>query len=235
MKKPNLPNLSAIRKVPIFSTPDTPIKAGTQEHIPIADITQDIVVYKDGGAAIVLESSALNFGLLSEKEKEAVIAAYAALINSLTFSIQIVIRSKRKNIANYMKYLEEAYQKTTNPQLKDLIANYKVFIAETIKKKNVLEKKFYIVLPLSPYELGLSKSFGSATKRKGPLPFPKSYVIKKAQLTLYPRRDHLNRQTGRLGLKIRQLKTGELIGLYYNIYNENYTTEKLKSDSPATK
>ena len=234
MKKPNLPSLSAIPKVPIFNTPDSPLRAGTQEHVPIADITKDIVLYKDGGAAIVLESSALNFGLLSEKEKEAVIAAYAALINSLTFAIQIVIRSKRKNIANYMKYLEEAYQKTTNPQLKDLIANYKVFIAETIKKKNVLEKKFYIVLPLSPYELGLSKSFGSAIKRKGPLPFPMSYVIKKAQLTLYPRRDHLKRQTGRLGLKVRQLKTGELIGLYYNIYNENYTTEKIQSDKPTT-
>ena len=234
MKKPALPKLSNLPRLPIFSTPDRPLKAGTQDHIPIADITQDIVVYKDGGAAIVLESSALNFGLLSEKEKEAVIAAYAALINSLSFSIQIVIRSKRKNIANYMRYLEQAYQKTENPLLKNLIADYKVFISETIKKKNVLEKKFYIVLPLSPYELGLSKSFGSATRRKGPLPFPESYVIKKAKLTLFPRRDHLRRQTGRLGLKIRQLKTSEMIELYYNIYNEKYTAGDIKTAGQPT-
>lgn len=134
-----------------------------------------------------------------------------------------------------MKYLEAAYQKTENPLLKNLIADYKVFISETIKKKNVLEKKFYIILPLSPFELGLSKSFSSATKRKGPLPFPKSYIIKKAKLTLYPRRDHLNRQTGRLGLKIRQLKTGELITLYHNIYNEHYTNEKVDDNLTVNK
>jgi hypothetical protein len=208
-----------IPKIPILSIPDTPLTSSTQEFLPVADITEDIALYKDGGAAVVMESTSLNFGLLSEKEQEAVIAAYAALINSLSFSVQIVIRTQRKDITSYIKYLDEAGQKIRTPKLAGLMASYRKFIVEAIKKKNVLGKKFYLVIPFSPLELGVTKSLLSLTKRKGPLPFPKSYIIKKAKITLYPRRDHLIRQAGRLGIKIRQLTTLELIELYHTAFN----------------
>ena len=89
-------------KIPYLSIPDIPLTAPTHYHLPISDITDDIVLYKDGGAALVMESTSLNFSLLSEKEQEAVIAAYAALLNSLSFAIQIVIRTQRKDISNYL-------------------------------------------------------------------------------------------------------------------------------------
>jgi len=208
-----------IPKIPILSTPDTALTATSQDYLPVADITEDIALYKDGGAAVVMESSSLNFGLLSEKEQEAVIAAYAALINSLSFSVQIVVRTQRKDITSYIKYLDESAQKIKNPKLAGLMASYRKFITEAIKKKNVLGKNFYLVIPFSPLELGVTKSLLSLTKRKGPLPFPKSYIIKKAKITLYPRRDHLIRQAGRLGIKIRQLTTLELIELYHSAFN----------------
>src|SRR3990172_4533805 len=82
------------KNIPLLNLPDTPLTAPIQKHMQIADITDDLVLFKDGGAAIVLESTSLNFGLLSEKEQSAVIAAYAALINSLSFPFQIVLRSE---------------------------------------------------------------------------------------------------------------------------------------------
>ena len=97
----------ALPKIPYLSIPDKPLTATTQEHLPIADITNDIVVYRDGGAALVMESTSLNFSLLSEKEQEAVIAAYAAMINSLTFSIQIVVITQKKDITSYLTFLDE--------------------------------------------------------------------------------------------------------------------------------
>jgi hypothetical protein len=96
-----------IPKVPYLSLPDKPIASTTQNHLPIADITNDIVIYKDGGAALVMESTSLNFSLLSEKEQEAVIAAYAAMINSLSFSIQIMVRTQRKDITSYINFIDE--------------------------------------------------------------------------------------------------------------------------------
>jgi hypothetical protein len=206
-------------KLPLLNIPDVPLVAASQAHLPLADITEDLLLYKDGGAAIIMESTSLNFSLLSEREQQAVIAAYAALINSLSFSVQIAIRTKRKDISSYMQSLEETAKKITNPKLANLMQGYKRFILDSIKKKNVLGKKFYLVIPFSTLELGISKTLASTTKRKGPLPFPKSYIVKKAQVALFPKRDHLIRQAGRLGLKLRQLNTAALIELFYDIYN----------------
>jgi len=207
-------------KVPFLSVPDRPITSTTQDFMPIADITNDMVVYKDGGASLVMESTSLNFGLLSDKEQEAVIAAYAALVNSLTFSVQIVVLTQKKDITSYLNYLNEQSKKITQPLLSKLMQDYKDFITDSVKKKNVLGKRFFVVLYFSPLELGIAKSVASLTKkRSGPLPYPESYIIKKAKIILYPRRDHLMRQAGRLGIKLKQLTTPELINLFYSIFN----------------
>lgn len=206
-------------KIPFISTPDTPLVSASQDFVPIADIGEDIVVYKDGGAALVMESTSLNFSLLSEKEQQAVIFAYAALLNSLSFSIQIIVRSQRKDITNYLNYLDAARAKVTNPKLLKVMDEYRAFITESVKKKNVLGKKFYVVIPFSFLELGVGKSIASSVKRGKVLPYPKSYVVKKAKLTLSPRRDHLTRQANRLGIRLRQLGTEELITLFYKTYN----------------
>lgn len=214
--KENLAKL--VSKIPYFGTPDMPLVSTTQDHLPISDIVDDIVLYKDGGAAIVMETSSLNFGLLSEKEQGAVVAAYAALINSLSFSIQVMIRTQRKDISGYIKFFDEASSKITNPKLAAITDDYRQFITESIKKKTVLGKRFFIIVPFNSLELGVTKSAMTAIKR-GPLPFPKDYVVKKAKVTLYPKRDHLIRQAGRLGLKLKPLTKPELIDLYFSINN----------------
>ena len=215
-----------IPKVPYLSIPDKPITSTTQNYLPIADITNDVVIYKDGGAAIIMESTSLNFSLLSEKEQEAVIAAYAAMINSLSFSIQIMVRTQRKDISSYINFIDEQAKKLTHPLLQKLMAEYRGFIMDSVKKKNVLGKSFYVILYLSPLELGVGKSIAVVTKKGITLPFTKSYIIKKTKLTLYSRRDHLIRQAGRLGIKFRQLTTTELIDLFYSIYNPEHPAVK---------
>ncbi|KKR63956.1 MAG: hypothetical protein UU02_C0015G0009 [Candidatus Woesebacteria bacterium GW2011_GWA1_40_43] len=55
-----------IPKIPFINIPDKPLTSTTQDFVPVADITNDIVIYKDGGAALIMESTSLNFGLLSE-------------------------------------------------------------------------------------------------------------------------------------------------------------------------
>jgi hypothetical protein len=209
---------SLISRIPFLNLPDLPLVSTTQDELPIADIDSDLVLFKDGGAAIVMETTSLNFGLLSEKEQEAVVYAYAALLNSLSFSIQILVRSQRKDISNYLTYLADAASKITNPKLQTVMASYRTFISEIVKKKNVLGKRFFIVVPFSPLELGAKQSFSAVTKR-GPLPFPKSYILKKAQIALNPKRDHLMRQAGRLSIKLTQLTSNQLIELFYDFYN----------------
>lgn len=206
-------------KIPIFGIPDKPIVNSTQSHIPVADITDNMVLMKNGSAALIMESTSLNFGLLSGRERQAVIAAYAGLINSLNFPIQILVRSQKKDISKYIIYINDAKDKIENPKLKEIMNGYISFINGIVKKKNVLSKNFYIVVPFSQYELGLAKSFTQSFQKKQTIPFTKSYVLRKAKTALLPKRDHLMRQAGRLGVSFRQLTTEELIKLFYNFYN----------------
>lgn len=215
-----------IPKTPIFNTPDVPLVGTTQGHLPLADIIDGIVLYKDGGAAVVMESTSLNFGLLSEREQEAVVAAYAALINSLSFSIQVVIRTQRKDITQYIQYIDEAATRIQNSKLGSLMLSYRNFVLETTKKRNVLGKRFFLVIPFSPLELGVAQSFKLLTTRAGPLPYTKDYVLKKAKVALLPKRDHLMRQGARLGLRLRQLDTAQVTELFYNVYNPPKDTVK---------
>ncbi|OGM23425.1 hypothetical protein A2961_02925 [Candidatus Woesebacteria bacterium RIFCSPLOWO2_01_FULL_39_21] len=203
----------------LFKIKEGPIRSTTQNHVPVAEIVDGMVFLKDGSAAIVLESTSLNFALLSPAEQKAVIAAYAAFLNSLTFPTQILIRSERKDITNYLIYLNQESQKIKNPKLASLMETYKVFVKETIKKKQVLGKRFFIIAPFSRLELGLGKSFSKSLKKEGPLPVDRDYLIKKAKVSLYPKRDHLIRQSSRAGLTLRQLSTTQLIELFYQIYN----------------
>ena len=204
-----------------------PITASTQQHLDIEDIVDDLVILKNGGGALILQTTAVNFGLLSETEQDATIYAYASLLNSLTFPIQIVIRSKRMDISSYLELLKQQEEKQTNENLRFQIQKYRQFVESIIKENKVLDKRFYIVIPFSPLELGVKTAASSlfdllnpfTKKQKGGLPFPKSYILEKAKNALYPKRDHIIRQLARIGLKADQLTTQELVELFYDIYN----------------
>jgi len=199
--------------------PAPPIKASTQEHLNIEDIQDSLVLLKDGSCSLVLQVTAINFGLLSEAEQDAIIYAYAGLLNSLTFPIEILIRSKKKDISSYLALLDERQQKIKKPALKEQLKKYRAFVEETVQKNEVLDKKFYIAIPFSTLELGISSTLSQTIKPKKGLPFPKSHILEKAKTNLYPKRDHLIKQLSRLGLKSRQFNTQQLLELFYNIYN----------------
>jgi len=208
-----------------------PIKASTQEHLPIEDIKNNLVLLKDGSCCLVLEISAINFELLSQKEQEAMIFAYAALLNSLSFPIQILIRSQKKDVSQYLKFLDTQKEKITNPLLKNQLLKYKKFVQELVKTNQVLDKKFYVVIPFSVLELGAAQHVGTVIGRKKGLPFAKEYILERAATNLEPKKDNLIKQFSRLGVKARQLTTKELVNLFFEIYNpgENYQFKQIKN------
>lgn len=205
-----------------------PIRGTTQEFTEIEDIRDNLLLLSDGSCCLLIETSATNFGLLSEKEQEALIFAYAGLLNSLTFPLQLVVRSRRKDVSSYLKLLDIAMAKQEKPELKDRIAKYKDFISKIVGENNVLDKKFYLVIPFSSLELGVKTAASALVKKRG-LPFSKKYILEKAKNTLEPKRDHLLRQLNRLGLKGEQLTTQKLIELFHSIYNPE------TSQKPITK
>lgn len=193
--------------------------ASTQDYLDIEDIRENLVLLKDGSCCLILQTTAVNFSLLSEAEQDATIYAYAGLLNSLTFSIQVVVKSQKKDIANYLALLNNQRRKITNPLLKNQLEKYYEFVKKTVAENEVLDKKFYVVIPFSSLELGIGSTLSSSLKKKANLPFPKDQILQKAKLSLFPKRDHLISQLTRLGLKTQQLTTPELIKLFYLSYN----------------
>lgn len=178
----------------------------TQSHLPIEDIKDNLVFLKNGSVSTVIETTAVNFGLLFETEQVAIIDAFAGLLNSLSFPIQIIIRSQRLDVSSYLNTLDKALASQNNLLLKGLTQNYRHFVDSLIKENEVLDKRFYICLSAHSFELGVLKlSTGDRSQ--------------KAMTLLKPRVDHLNRQLNRIGLKSKIVTTTDLVKLFYDIYN----------------
>lgn len=208
----------------------------SQLFLDLYDITNDLIILGDGAASLVITISAMNFGLLSEGEQDATIYAYAALLNSLSFPVEIVVRSQPKDVTGYLKKIQDLEDTSLNPTYKQKIKEYRTFVESLVKDQNVLDKKFYIVIPLSAVEMGLTtQSVIPGTKNKPLSSFEKNYIIEKAKTNLIPRRDHLIDQLARIGLYSRQLTTQELIQMLYSSYNpESYEGQKVTDTSNYT-
>lgn len=192
----------------------------TQSFLPVEDIRDDIVIMKDGSMAIILQTSAVNFDLLSETEQLAIIGSFAALLNSLSFSIQIVVRSKRLDISNYIHLLKDAEALQKNPLLKTMMQHYRQFVTNIIRNNEVLDKQFFVVISVSYLELGVVKDINKN--------FEKGLTL------LSPRRDHIMRQLSRIGLKTTQLNTDKLISLFYDYYNDTFKSSFKSAGSQMT-
>lgn len=186
----------------------------TQKFIEITDIVDDIVVLSSGNACLVIEVKATNFALLSPEEQDSKIYAYASLLNSLPFPIQIVIRSKKLDISNYLTLLDTEKNKTANSALANQIGLYRNFVQELVKVNTVLDKKFYVVISYSSLEKGVSGA-GQAIGKSNQGSF-----ILGAKSSLHSKAESIHSQLVRLNLKAETLTKEKLTKLFYDIFND---------------
>ncbi|OGC43458.1 hypothetical protein A3K02_02390 [candidate division WS6 bacterium RIFOXYD1_FULL_33_8] len=195
----------------------------TQEHLEVRDILDDLVITKSGSVALIIQTSAINFDLLAEYEQDGKVYAFAGLLNSLNFHIQILIRTRRVDISNYVDYLKEQEKDSMSQGLKKQLQIYTEFIQNLIVQNDVLDKNFFIVIPFNPAgEVPMSKIIQSKKTREEMeqhMQMKQEQLIEKAKIFLVPKRDHVLKQLGRMGLFGHQLTTKELITEFYTIYN----------------
>lgn len=213
------------------------ITASTQDFIDIIDIKDDIVILKDGKFRMVLETSAVNFDLLSEKEQDAAIYSYANFVNSLDFPVQIIIKTRQTDISRYLDFLENQKKNQPTQALKEQLDSYLVFIKQLVVENTILSKNFYVVIPYWSLETRKTDIFNELL---GSLPFLKkktqsfSYSrsgFEDAKKIFGRRQEELAWQFRRLGIKIRKLTTNELVALFYSSFNpETQSQEAIKND-----
>jgi len=190
----------------------------TQQHLDVADIKEDLVILKNGVVSLVLETTSLNFDLLSEGEQDSKILAFARLLNSLSFHIQIVIRTKRTDLSDYVDLLKNQKNRQISEGLRRQMDIYIEFIKNLTVTNEVLEKRFFIIIPSSS---GISIKPGIFKKLLGGKEDVVNVenAIEKSKVKLFPRRDHIIKQLKKMGLFARQLSSSELVKLLYGVYN----------------
>ncbi|MBU4141634.1 hypothetical protein KKE99_02055 [Patescibacteria group bacterium] len=199
--------------------------ASFQRYLDIGEIKEGVIVLKDQNLRAVLMVSSINFALKSQEEQDAIIYHFQNFLNSLDFSIQIVISSRRLNIEDYYKTLMIREKEQSNELLKVQIGEYRNFIKELIEMSNIVNKTFYIVVPYSPSEelAQVGKSFLSGLTQKGGAKKSassfRSEDFLKNRNQLMQRVQHIASGLSGVGVKMTTLNTQELIELFYTIYN----------------
>ncbi len=198
--------------------------ASTQDHLGIRDIRDDLIITTQGSVAMVIQTSSINFDLLAEYEQDNKIYAFAGLLNSLNFRIQILIRTKRIDISNYIDYLKTSMdQKQMSEGLKKQLDIYTNFVQKLIVQNDVLDKNFFIVVPYSPGApipgANILDSKKNKEEQERMSQMKAEQLLEKAKIFLFPKRDHILKQLSRMGLFGHQLTTKELLSEFYTIYN----------------
>ena len=193
----------------------------TQGFIPIKEIRDDVFILKDGSLHIILMASTLNFALKSEEEQNAIIMQYQNFLNSLDFSIQFFIQSRKLNTDSYIAMLVEAEKNQDNELMKIQTKEYIEFIKNFVKISNVMAKAFYISIPYSTAAMEVKKSFlgnivgGFSKKSAGQL----SERFEENKIQLQQRADIVSQGLARVGVRVAPLNTEELIELFYELFN----------------
>jgi len=124
-------------------------QASTQQFLEIDQIREGIIILKNKALRGVIMVSSLNFALKSEDEQNAIIYQFQNFLNSLDFSIEIVIQSRRLNITGYLEKLKELEGKQENELLRIQTADYRKFIQGLIAGGAIMSKNFFVVVPFA--------------------------------------------------------------------------------------
>ncbi len=204
--------------------------AATQRYLDIAEIREDVVVMKDGTMRAVLLVASINFSLKSEDEQNAIIQGYMSFLNSLETPVQILIQSRKLNIDDYLNRLKESEKTQQNDLLRGQIADYRQFIGELVVLGEIMQKKFFVVVPYNPAASMRKGFFARMTEIISPLVSVRLAAerFRQRKKDLMVTVDSIRAGLNSMSLSNAMLDTQSLIELYYGVYNPQVAeTQKL--------
>lgn len=175
-------------------------KASSRQQIQIKEVRDDILILPGNHYRLVLETSSINFELKSEDEQDTIIDGFQNFLNSLSTSIQILIRVREVDVDHYLEQIMNNKQEEKEKIYKDQLDTYTQFIQKLVTGNKILSRKFYLIIPYHNLQT-------------------RDFHIIKEQLLLT--RDIVQRGLEKIGMKVRHLSSLELLDLFYNFYNPN--------------
>lgn len=206
----------------------------TQNFIPIREIRDGIVILKNGGMRQLVFCTSLNFALKSSDEQNAILLQFQNFLNSLDFSVQIFVQSKKLDIRPYIALLEDRYKEQTSELMKHQVQEYIEFIKNFVESTNIMSKSFFVVVPYDPplVSSGGKSGLGSILPGKkdgsgkdGATPDDK---FQEWRTQLEQRTAVVEQGLVRCGIRTAELGTEEVVELFYKIFNPGETEKPIQ-------
>jgi type IV secretory pathway VirB4 component len=203
----------------------------SQDFVPIKEIRQNTVILKDGSLRGVVMASSINFALKSADEQQSVMYQFQNFLNSLDFSVQIFIQSRRLDIRPYIALLEGRLKEQMSDILKIQTREYIGFIKNFTENSNIMTKTFFVVVPYNPPVINTGSGPTSFLNRQ------KQTQTSNAELKLEQFEEHRSQLEQRVsvveqglvrcGVRTIQLGTEEVVELFYKIFNPGDTEKPI--------
>ena len=199
-----------------------PAAATTQNFLEIEQIREGVVILKNKALRAVMMVSSLNFALKSDEEQASIISQFQEFLNSLDFSLQIVVQTRRLNITGYLEQLKSLESEQKNELLKTQMAEYINFIGNLVsgappagKYGEIMSKSFFVVIPFALTEAASPTQLLKTAK----LPTLTEEKFQMAKQQLWQRMEFVAWGLRRCGLQAMPLTTPEIIELFWSLHH----------------
>ncbi len=201
----------------------------SQDFIPISEIREGIMILKDGSMRAVVLATSINFALKSTEEQESVIYQFQNFLNSLDFTVQIYIQSRKLDIRPYVALLEDRLRVQTSDLMKIQISEYIMFIKGLTEGSNIMTKSFFLTVPYAP-TLNPGRNLSNLLKKKDEATNQKNKNddFEEIKNQIEQRISVVEQGLSRCGVKIARLGSEELVELFYRIFNPGDAEKPIK-------
>ncbi len=202
-----------------MAAPEQKSKAA-QDFVPIKEVRGGVMILKDGSLVGALLASSLNFALKSGDEQAAILSQFQNFLNSLDFSVQFFVQSRRLDIRPYMALLDERLHAQTEDLMKIQVREYMEFVRTFTERANIMSKHFFVLVPYTPPIVDIQRNvkekiFGSSSLSAR----DKNIGFEEHRTQLEQRMGVVEQGLTRCGIRTAPLGTEEVIELLYKEFN----------------
>lgn len=191
-----------------------------QDFVPVREVRNGTLIMKDGGLRAVLMASSVNLALKSDIEQDAIIGAFQTFLNTLDFSVQIVVQSRELDVRPYLALLDQRQEMQKSDLMRLQTREYRNFVERFVDQTNIMRKHFYVIVPYTPV-LGNPISGGVSlpflSKDKGPQGATEAFEQQRQQLA--QRVAVVSQGLAAAGIRSAELDTEAVLELLYRSFN----------------
>ncbi|HWU24581.1 MAG TPA: hypothetical protein VN086_02415 [Candidatus Paceibacterota bacterium] len=191
----------------------------TQDFVPVEEVRNGVVILKNGGYRGIMMCSSLNFALKSEDEQRAIIGGFQNFLNTLDFSVQIVVHSRKTDIRPYLNLLQERMDRQTSELMRIQLREYIAFIRNFIEGADIMTKTFYIVVPYTTTSVAQATGLPFVGRSSQGRENGGDSSFEETRIQLEQRMALVAGGLAQSGLRAIPLGTEEIIELLYRSFN----------------